>query len=88
MAYPLSVASEPFTEDRPIYVSSSPRTEISPHSVGIFLNPEIEVSRFIMVQVSHGSLFFYRQSSLMLRAVYKNAFLIHLFPALYILVMS
>lgn len=41
-----------------------------------------------MVQVTHGSLFFYRQSSLLLRAVYKNTFLIHLFSALYILVMS
>lgn len=54
--------------------------------VGVFLNPEIKDIRFFMVQVSHG--FLYVWSCLLLGAVYKNTFLIQLFLAAYILVIS
>ena len=54
--------------------------------MGVFLNPEIKDIRFFIVHVSHG--FLYEWSCLLLAAVYKNTFLIQLFLAAYILVIS
>lgn len=64
---------------------SSPRTRRF-LLVGVFLNPEIKNIRFFIVHVIHG--FLYEWSCLLLGAVYKNTFLIQLFLAAYILVIS
>ena len=54
--------------------------------VEVILNPEIKDIRVLMVQVSHG--FLYEWSCLLLGAVYKNTFLIQLFLAACILIIS
>lgn len=84
MACPLSMASEPFTEDRHNLRQLFPMDwNFASHSVGIFLNPETELAG-----LSWFKLLMVPSSFIDSHLSCLEQFLVHLFSAFYILVMS